>query len=257
MMRRMLTALFVVVFLICLSLAGDAETLQSIRDSFCASNPNNGWEYGYIDKEGKYIAYNSTFDDGRGIAGWALDYCPGPLGDATINYTDKAIDRYGVHWEPGEILLHVPIDAQGVVVRWTSTKSDRLKVDAVLKSVSPRIDTSILLQAGNVKLLDRDLKNIPPLPDEEQVYDIPNTVPEVINHSSDVTINTGDQVRLLLASSDPRFPGHISVYLKLSSIDESGTVTSKGSIGTNKWVYQAKKSNKKYSASIARNKVQK
>ena len=98
MARRMLMTLIVVLLLIAISaLVVNAGILQSVRDSFCASNPNNGWEYGYVDKGGGFIPYNTTFDDGKGIAGWAYDYSPGPLGDVTINYTDQPIRSIGIY----------------------------------------------------------------------------------------------------------------------------------------------------------------
>ena len=76
MVRRIALLLFAAFIISASAMVVTADVLQQVRADFLSANPNNGWKYGYVDKDGSFVAYNSTFDDGKGIAGWALDYCP-------------------------------------------------------------------------------------------------------------------------------------------------------------------------------------
>lgn len=109
-------------------------------------NPNGDWSYGYIDKEGQFKLFSSTFTDGKSIAGWALEGNPSAAGDITVNLSDKQLDAYCTVWETGQVLIHPPLGGGITIVRWTSP------VDAEI-----RIDTNLTAQAystvADVKLV--------------------------------------------------------------------------------------------------------
>lgn len=139
------------VYVLCVGTTAFADA----KSDFLSSNPNaGGWEVGFLDDDGDFVAYNTTFDDGQGIAGWCINNCPGPKGDVTINYTDRPIDRYGVHWEPGEVCVHTPLRGGGVVVKWTASDSATMAVDTKFTTQAYGVDAKVELWAGETKLLD-------------------------------------------------------------------------------------------------------
>jgi len=52
---------------------------SDLKTNFLASNPNNSWEYVFLNDNGEFIRYDTTFEAGDGIVGWALSNTPGFL----------------------------------------------------------------------------------------------------------------------------------------------------------------------------------
>ncbi|MCE5323070.1 hypothetical protein LLG46_07120 [bacterium] len=93
-------------------------------------NPNGVWTYGYLDKDGCFAPYNSIFNLGDGIVGWAMNDDPDFAGNVTINTSAKTVEKFGIVWEPGQICLHPGLFGCKVVFRWTSPVSGTISLNA-------------------------------------------------------------------------------------------------------------------------------
>ncbi|MCX6345739.1 MAG: hypothetical protein NT018_11810 [Armatimonadetes bacterium] len=246
-MRRLfvvtLAAFAVVLFLATASIA----QVMDVRARFLASNPNNGWEYGFINEEGSFVAYNTTFDDGQGIAGWTMDNTPGPMGDVTINYTDHPIDRYGVRWEPGQICVNSPMVGRGVVVRWHAPDSACVQIDTVLTAQSSDANANIQLQVDGDPVIEGNIG-------ASAATDLTsNTAPSVsssrsaasevesdeFRNSTIVTVENGCEVDFVIASEIGSAPSHLGAVISISSVSPSGVRSSKASVGRKSPVREA------------------
>ncbi len=206
-----------------------SPVLADIKSDFLSSNPNtSGWTVGYLDKDNSFVAYNSTFDDGNGIAGWTMDKTPGPKGDVTINYTDQPIDRYGIHWEPGEILVHSCLIGSGVVIKWDASSSEASSVDLSVTEHTPGSDANIQLWSDETKLYDGVVTDSTST-DTASVSST-TSVSNALEKTWALTPNYSSEVKLIVLPSESKIVSHhLGVFLKvnLKSADEVSSVSAK------------------------------
>jgi hypothetical protein len=211
-----------------------AQDPQQVKSQFLASNPSNGWEYGYLDDNGVFITYNTTFNAGDGVVGWALDHTPGPFGDVTMNYTANPIDLYGLHWEPGQICINASQLGKGTVVRWHAPAAESIRIDTDLVAQMRGMKANVKLivdgrQLG-ISAIDGTTAQTPadPLP--------------TLAKSATATISKGSTVDLIVSPGDQVTLGHVSAVITINVIGPNGTVSSKTSpAGTREVENQAKK----------------
>ena len=207
-----------------------------VRGVFLASNPNNGWEYGFIDENGVFVAYNTTFDDGQGIAGWCLDRTPGPLGDITINYSDHPIDRYGVHWDPGQICANTPSPGISVVIRWHAPNDATVKVNATLTSQSPNTSADVSLSSDGQELADGEVGQTSSGsgtdgPHAASVGDGETGGQEEVTRSITTSVDAGDTVDIVITANPDQPSGHVGAVILIGSVNAQGVVTDKAKLG--------------------------
>jgi hypothetical protein len=222
-----------------------------VKSDFLSSNPNeSGWTVGYLDKENNFVAYNSTFDDGNGIAGWTMDRTPGPRGDVTINYTDQPIDRYGIHWEPGEIIVHSPLIGSGVVVEWNASGSEASSVDMSIAEHTPGAEANIELWSDETKLYDGTVTDITSTDTTSSVSST-SSVDDVLEKTWSLTPNYSSKVKLIILPSEGKIVSHhLGVFLKvnLKSADKVSSASAK--FGRHLPTLQAKTSDKRMASKV-------
>lgn len=201
-----------------------------IKSQFLASNPNGDWEYGFLDEDGDFIPYNTTFDDGQGIAGWCLNNTPGPEGDITINYTDKPIDRYGIHWEAGEVSIHTPAHGNGFVLQWTATDSATMSVETKLTAQNDCTGAKAELWAGAVKIADSKL---PRAINKSDLTITSAANSGMLEKSTRALVKKGDVIKLIVKPGDDMFQSHIGIYIHVNMIDAKGIASAKATLGNN------------------------
>ncbi|MCX6345474.1 MAG: hypothetical protein NT018_10460 [Armatimonadetes bacterium] len=230
-------------FAVVLSLAtASIAQVMDVRAQFLASNPNNGWEYGFVNEEGSFVAYNTTFDDGQGIAGWTMDNNPGPMGDVTINYTDYPIERYGVRWEPGQICVHSAVVGQGTVIRWHAPDNARVQIDTVLTAQSSDANANIQLQVDGDPITEGNIGTS--AANDSTASSGPNVLsaePESdeFHNSTIVTVENGCEVDIVVAPEIGSAPSHLGAVISISSVSPSGVRSSKASVGRKSPVREA------------------
>lgn len=218
--------------------------LADTKSDFLSSNPNtSGWTVGYLDKDNNFVVYNTSFDDGQGIAGWAMDNSPGPKGDVTINYTDQPIDRYGIHWEPGEILVHSPLRGSGVAVKWNATDSAAASVDASFVEHTSGADPNIELWSDETKIYEGIIAGTASQNTIASTSSVTG-ISSVLEKSWSLTPNYGSEIKLIVLPSKGGIGSyHLGVNLKvnLSSVDAVSSASV--NYGCRLPVIQAKTSN--------------
>lgn len=107
-----------------------SQTWGESRVQFVAANPNGDWTFGFINEEGTFVPFNTTFKVGESVAGWCLDSCPGILGHVTVNFSPQAVEDFGVRWEPCQLCVSPWIQGKGVVIRWTSPSATSVRIEA-------------------------------------------------------------------------------------------------------------------------------
>lgn len=242
MVRLIRFTLVVVVILgVVATVSATADDSTNIKDRFLSSNPNNGWEYGFIDQNGTFIRYNSTFDDGEGIAGWALDHAPGICGDVTINYTGQPIDRYGLHWEPGQICVNTPAMGQGTAVRWHATDQSNIAIDTGLTAQAPGVEASakVVVDGKPVTSVTIGESSITGAAQTQAVKSSLSVM-----SSSTAQVVEGSTIDLIISPVDRLTLGHISTSIDINLIGPAGDRLSKTSPNKHEDDKQAQKPQK-------------
>lgn len=135
-MTRYLVALFAVLLFVGVCMPLGAQTWDNAVQFSSENNPNGPWTYGYLDEKNNFKLYNSTIKAGEGISGWALDSDPDAAGNVTVNTTNEPIERFGIRWEPGQVLIHPGLGTYRAVIRWTSPVSAKINLRAFFKGQS-------------------------------------------------------------------------------------------------------------------------
>jgi len=136
-MKRQATSavLFVVVVTLIASAAPVlSQSWNSTVQMSLAANPSGDWSYGFIEKDGRFHLYNSTFDDGNGIKGWVMNANPDIAGNILVNISGSPIDRYGVRWEIGQVAVQPGLGGQKPVLRWTAPANVIVQIAATFSS---------------------------------------------------------------------------------------------------------------------------
>ncbi|MCE5324302.1 hypothetical protein LLG46_13455 [bacterium] len=232
--------LFFCIYLI----SATSPILADTKSDFLSSNPNiSGWTVGYLDNDQTFAAYNTTFDDGYGIAGWAMNNSPGPKGDVTINYTDQPIDRYGIHWEPGEILVHSPLSSGGVAIKWNATDSAAASVDASFVEHISGASPNIELWSDDTKIYEWVIAGTATQNTISSTSSV-SGIGDVLEKSWSLTPNYASEITLVVLPSKGNIASyHLGVFLKVNL--KSADVVSSASVnyGCRLPVVQAKTSN--------------
>lgn len=238
--------LSLVMSLLVLGLLMSANMLHAqqpdVRAAFLASNPSNGWEYGFVNEDGDFVAYNSTFDDGNGIAGWCLDKCPGPLGAISINYSDHPIDEYGTHWEPGQICVLPPMNGLSAVIRWHSPGDATVKVDVTLTAENLTATAGMELSSDGQTLAEGQVGDVANDTNNAHSASVPSsqsTLSDEISRSVVTSVDGGNTIDLVIKSGDEDCPGHIGAAIFISPAGPTVSSFNKASLGKHRPLKQA------------------
>jgi hypothetical protein len=186
-----------------------------VRAQFLASNPNNGWEYGFINGDGDFVRYNSTFDDHHGIAGWCLNKTPGPRGAVAMNYLNHTIDRYDLTWQPGGMCVRPPLDGQTVVISWHALASTIVTLSVSVKAVTPATDVDAGIYLNDSLLDGNSVCNI---------VDSPFYSSEFVS-SKMLNVSSGGCISLRISSAEGQPCGHVGIFIQVSPIGAIGSTT--------------------------------
>ncbi len=212
-MRRSAVLLFVASVAVVLTVATTPVRSQTLwdcsRDFSLEKNPNGPWTYGYLDKEGKFTAYDGTFEPTEGIVGWCAENDPDLGGNVTVNVTDRPIEAFGIVWEPGQICLHPGLLGNKVALRWTSPATGRLDLSIGLD------DRSVFGLPAEVKVLCKgnavasNVMNGFAGRGAEKGGRCGDT-PE-LGLGRTLAVDRGDTFDIIVASTDERATGHIAL----------------------------------------------
>lgn len=152
---KIIAILALVVIAASLAVPAMAEIWDFKSQFSLKNNPNGDWSYGYIDKEGQFRLFNSTFTDGKSISGWALEGNPGAAGDITVNLKPEALDAYCTVWEVGQVLIHPPLGGGIAIVRWTSPVDGEIKIETNLTAQAYSTVADVKLVGNHHYLLEK------------------------------------------------------------------------------------------------------
>ena len=216
--------------LFCAATAGMAQDSATPKSQFLSGNPNsNGWEVGFLDECGNLVAYNSTFDNGKGIAGWALNKAPGPEGAVTINYSDKPVEVYGMHWEPGQICVMSPLHGQGVVLRWTAPEAADVQIDLELVCLTSGVDPQVSVNVDSNQLIAETSSDASVA--DALIFAKNSDGFAQLTRSAKITLRKGSKVDLIISPLDQGRFYHLKTFINVSSVSTTNVAEVKTSLG--------------------------
>ena len=235
-MTRLFARVLLLSLAACLLSAASAAFAQdsaALKAEFLSGNPNSdGWEVGFLDDDGNFVAYNSTFDDGRGIAGWAYNSAPGPEGAITINYTDNPIDAYGVHWEPGQVCALSPLHGQGVVMRWTALESTDVQVDTDLTCQMLAASPKIEIKVDGKQLIAESIQSADNSVSTAGLSGKKPNGPHKFIRSAKTAIKKGNKVDLIISPAGDGPTYHMSIFISINPVGSNGVASARTSFGS-------------------------
>lgn len=233
MARLFKWVLLVVLTCLCFTGSAFAQDAVQARADFLASNPNNGWTFGCLDKDGNFIAYNTTFKVDENIVGWCLNGTPGILGDVTINFSENAIEKFGIKWEPGQICINPGFGCQGVVIRWSAPASGSLKISGKCKALIQAGGKTSVQISKNTSVFDRDeiagegfIEPVKEMTADntEVLSAATSNLPFSSELSGNITVVKGDNIDFVF-TKESELGSHVGIDLQITSATSSGTVS--------------------------------
>ncbi|MHB9038618.1 MAG: hypothetical protein ACYC64_18360 [Armatimonadota bacterium] len=234
-MIRFGRCVFLLLCLFSVGVSAYGQDAARAKADFLASNPRGGWTFGFLNKEGEFVAYNTTFKVDANTVGWCQDDMPGIFGDVTISFSDKPVDKFGIRWELGQLCVNPGLDCQAVVIRWTAPAAGSIRVGGRLKSVMKggRKTSIRVLKNGteltrneiagdgskemSPNLIDRPLTAVTALPTTD--------APSSADLSTDVTVIKGATIDLIFAKESDLGSGYVGVDLTLEASGSGGKVS--------------------------------
>ncbi|MHB1456872.1 MAG: hypothetical protein ACYC0V_08170 [Armatimonadota bacterium] len=235
-MTRLIRFAFTVVLIFAVAAVALAATdSANAKADFLASNPNREWTFGFLDRDGKFIAYNTTFKVDDDTVGWCLDSMPGIFGDITMSFHDTLVEKFGIRWEPGQLCVNPGLDCQAVVVRWTAPTAGAIRVGGRLKSLTKggrKTSISVLKNGTELTrneiagdgseerssdLIERQRSAAAPLPTTD--------APSSADLSTDVTVSKGTTIDLIFAKESDLGGSHVGVDLTIEASGSGGKVS--------------------------------
>lgn len=179
------------------------------------NNPNNAWTYGYLDKEGNFTEYNSSFSLGDGIVGWAMNDDPDSSGNITVNTSSKMVEKFGIVWEPNQMCLHPGLFGCKAVLRWTSPVSGSVSINISVAGKSKHgAPANIEIKHKSESVANGAVKGFAGSGTSKcgRFGDMPE-----ISFSPTFSVNKGDTVDIVVSGTKTGVTGHIAVNAVISA----------------------------------------
>jgi hypothetical protein len=221
-------SLMLLVGCLCLSTLGSAQDLQKAKADFLASNPNNGWTFGFLDKTGAFVAYNTTFKIDETTVGWCLDDMPGVFGDVTMCFSEKPLDKFGIQWETGQLCVNPGLDCQGVVIRWTAPGPATLNISGRLKGLARNGGKTGLRVSKDGATLASDVVagdgfvDAPMEPPTKNSLSVASSVSSSADLNKSVSVSKGTVIDFIFAKDGERGGSHVGFDLNMQATGRDG-----------------------------------